>query len=64
MWLRSIDSPRPSAAQASGEGGRGAAPTQALPPAQTRRHVVEQVVEKEPERVVQALRTWMAEEDA
>ena len=37
--------------------------TQVLPAAQSRRHVVEQVVEKEPERVVQALRTWMAEED-
>src|SRR3954451_13817225 len=62
VWLRSIASPRPVAALAAG-GGMGDAPTQVLPPAGSRRHMVEQVVEKEPERVVQALRTWMAEED-
>ena len=63
VWLRSIESPRPVGELGAG-GGFGDQPTQALPSAATRRHVVEQVVEKDPERVVQALRTWMAEEDA
>jgi flagellar M-ring protein FliF len=62
VWLNQIDMPRPIGELAAG-GGLDGQPTHALPPAQTRRHVVEQVVEKEPERVVQALRTWMAEEE-
>jgi flagellar M-ring protein FliF len=62
VWLRQLDGPRPVGALAAG-GGLSQQPTQALPAAQSRRHMVEQVVEKEPERVVQALRTWMAEED-
>src|SRR5256885_13418842 len=63
VWLRSIEAPRPVGELAAG-GGLSEQPTQLLPAGQSRRHVVEQVVEKEPERVVQALRTWMAEEDA
>jgi flagellar M-ring protein FliF len=63
VWLRQLDGPRPVGALAAG-GGLSDQPTQVLPPSQSRRHVVEQVVEREPERVVQALRTWMAEEDS
>ena len=64
VWLRQLDGPRPVGALAAGGGAEfGDQATQALPASQSRRHVVEQVVEKEPERVVQALRTWMAEED-
>jgi flagellar M-ring protein FliF len=59
VWLRQIESPR-----ALGELGAGSeAPTLARSPALDRRTAVEQVVEKEPERVAQALRAWMAEED-
>jgi flagellar M-ring protein FliF len=63
VWLNQIDTARPIGALAAGGGGLDAQPTQILPAAQSRRHMVEEVVEKEPERVVQALRTWMAEEE-
>jgi flagellar M-ring protein FliF len=61
VWLRQLEGPRPVGALAAG-GGLDQQPTQAIGNSQSRRHVVEQVVEKEPERVVQALRSWMAEE--
>src|SRR3954465_11503320 len=65
VWLRQLEGPRPVGALGAGGGiDMADQATQVLPTGQSRRHMVEQVVEKEPERVVQALRTWMAEEDA
>src|SRR4051794_16101843 len=63
VWLRQLEGPRPVGALAAGGGELAGQPTQAIGGGQSRRNMVEQVVEKEPERVVQALRTWMAEED-
>jgi flagellar M-ring protein FliF len=57
VWLRQIESPRPVAELA------GEAPTMVLNAAASRRQQVEHVVQNEPERVAQALRAWMAEED-
>jgi flagellar M-ring protein FliF len=60
-WLTEIDEPRPLAELTAG----GGAPTQSLPgqpgTSPARQHVGE-MVDKEPEKVAQQLRAWMAEE--
>ena len=60
VWLHQIESPRPVGELAAGEAG-----TQPLLTSNPnrRRQQVEQAVQREPERVVQALRGWMAEDD-
>src|SRR3954468_19294642 len=61
VWLRSIEQPRPVAELAAGD--HGAQPMLTSNP-NRRRQQVEQAVNREPERVVQALRGWMAEDES
>ncbi|HEY3020438.1 MAG TPA: flagellar basal-body MS-ring/collar protein FliF [Solirubrobacteraceae bacterium] len=60
VWLHQIESPRPV-----GELGAGESATQPLLTTNPnrRRQQVEQAVQREPERVVQALRGWLAEDE-
>jgi len=67
VWLRQIESPRPVGELGAGAPG-GALPAGEHQPMLTshpnrRRQQVEQAVQREPERVVQALRAWMAEDE-
>src|SRR5256714_2901943 len=65
VWLNQIESPRPVGELTAGGGGIGD-PTQPMLTSHPnrRRPQVEQAVSREPERVVQALRAWMAEDEA
>src|SRR3954451_7532786 len=65
VWLNQIESPRPVGELTAGGGGIGD-PTQPMLTSHPnrRRQQVEQAVSREPERVVQALRSWMAEDEA
>src|SRR4051812_17906995 len=66
VWLRQIEQPRPVGELAAGPGGAlgaGHEPMLTSHP-NRRRQQVEQAVQREPERVVQALRAWMAEDEA
>src|SRR3954471_14369902 len=60
VWLRQIEQPRPVAELAAGHDA-----THPMLPSNPnrRRQQVEQAVNREPERVVQALRGWMAEDE-
>jgi flagellar M-ring protein FliF len=67
VWLRQIESPRPVGELGAG-GVAGALPGGEHQPLLTshpnrRRQQVEQAVQREPDRVVQALRAWMAEDE-
>src|SRR3954447_6735036 len=61
VWLRSIEQPRPVAELAAGD--HATQPMLTSNP-NRRRQQVEQAVQREPERVVQALRGWMAEDES
>jgi flagellar M-ring protein FliF len=66
-WLTQIDSPRPVGALGAGD-GMGGALTASHEPMLTnhpnrRRQQIDQAVQREPDRVVQALRSWMAEDE-
>jgi flagellar M-ring protein FliF len=67
VWLNQIESPRPVGELSAGGGGAltegGHEPMLTSHP-NRRRQQVEQAVAREPERVVQALRAWMAEDEA
>jgi flagellar M-ring protein FliF len=55
-WLRELETPRPLAALGGGD-------TQVLaPPVNVPRRQVEQLVEREPDRVAQQVRAWMSED--
>jgi flagellar M-ring protein FliF len=65
VWLNQIESPRPVgelSAGGAGALGEGHEPMLTSHP-NRRRQQVEQAVQREPERVVQALRAWMAEDE-
>jgi flagellar M-ring protein FliF len=64
VWLRQIDSPRALAelTAAGGGGAHGSEPLLTNNP-NRRRQQIEQAVNREPDRVVQALRAWMAEDE-
>jgi flagellar M-ring protein FliF len=72
VWLNQIDAPRPigqlaaGGAAAHGGGGHAGALTEPLLTnnPNRRKQQIDQAVQREPERVVQALRAWMAEDDA
>jgi flagellar M-ring protein FliF len=55
-WLRQLDAPTPIAALEEG------APPSLIPAANPRKMQIEEVVQREPERVAAALRGWMNEE--
>jgi flagellar M-ring protein FliF len=62
-WLSELEMPRPLAALAGG----GEAPTEirqlsSSPPSSAPRRQVEQLVEREPDRVAQQVRAWMSED--
>lgn len=62
-WLTEIDEPRPLAALTAGDGA--VAPTSVLPetaPASAARQQIGEMVDKEPEKVAQQIRGWMAED--
>jgi flagellar M-ring protein FliF len=68
-WLSQIDAPRPVGQLAAGASGGGAMNAGATEPMLTsnpnrRRQQIEQALQREPDRVVQTLRGWMAEEEA
>src|SRR3954471_13857928 len=60
VWLRQIEQPRPVAELAA---GHDATQPMLTSNPNRRRQQVEQAVNREPERVVQALRGWMAEDE-
>ena len=67
-WLRELESPRTLASlEAAQGGGAGAgAPTEVMAlksPVNVARRQVEDLVERDPERVAQQVRAWMTEED-
>jgi flagellar M-ring protein FliF len=66
-WLNQIDMPRPVGALAAGD-GMGGGLTALHEPMLTnhpnrRKQQIDQAVQREPDRVVQALRSWMAEDE-
>src|SRR3954469_22727215 len=61
VWLRQIEQPRPVAELAA---GHDATHPMLTSNPNRRRQQVEQAVNREPERVVQALRGWMAEDES
>src|SRR4051794_30780024 len=67
VWLNQIEQPRPVGELAAGAGAPGLAgsaePGLLTSAPNRRRQQVEQAVAREPERVVQALRAWMAEDE-
>jgi flagellar M-ring protein FliF len=69
-WLTQIDAPRPvgqlAAGAPAGAGSMSAAATEPLLTSNPnrRRQQIEQALQREPDRVVQTLRGWMAEEEA
>jgi flagellar M-ring protein FliF len=63
VWLRQIESPRPVGELGAGLGGDPATQPMLTSNPNRRRQQIEQAVQREPERVVQALRAWMSEDD-
>jgi flagellar M-ring protein FliF len=67
-WLTQIDAPRPVGQLAAGAAGPGGQMGTLTEPLLTnhpnrRRQQIDQAVQREPDRVVQALRSWMAEDE-
>src|SRR3954451_10439011 len=64
-WLRKIESPRPIGELGAGPATATAGGSDALLTTNPnrRRQQIEQAVQREPDRVVQALRSWMAEDE-
>jgi flagellar M-ring protein FliF len=69
VWLNQINSPRPVGQLAAGDpallgaGGHASHDPLLTNNPNRRRQQIEQAVQREPDRVVQALRSWMAEDD-
>jgi flagellar M-ring protein FliF len=67
-WLRELESPRTLASLEAAQGGGAVAgaPTEVMAlksPVNVARRQVEDLVERDPERVAQQVRAWMTEED-
>lgn len=69
-WLRELETPRSLASLEAGQHGgavmNGGGPTEVMAlqsPVNVARRQVEDLVERDPERVAQQVRAWMGEED-
>ena len=61
-WLRELESPRPLAALELGEAPQQTAVMQLQTPVNPAKRQIEDLVERDPDRVAQQVRAWMAED--
>jgi flagellar M-ring protein FliF len=61
-WLRELETPRPLAALASGADDEPADIKRLRSPVNVPKRQVEELVERDPDRVAQQVRAWMSED--